>query len=43
MTDVPKTIWVDRDLKRCSENSHDARKATYIEEYDLYVIDKPKG
>jgi hypothetical protein len=42
MTNVSKVIWVDRDMKRCNADLPGARRATYVEEYDLYVIDKPK-
>lgn len=39
---TPRVIWVDHNMKRCSPDLEGARRATYVKEYDLYAIDKPK-
>lgn len=39
---IEQVIWVDHDMKKCDPKRSDARRATYVAEYDLYVIDKPK-
>jgi hypothetical protein len=41
MDQPEQVIWVDRDMKRCKPFGN-ARRATYVKEYELYVIDKPK-
>lgn len=37
---VPQVIYVDRHMKRCRKNNPEgARRATYNQQYELYVID----